>query len=297
MTRSQLRVLSRVLGAVVFGVCFVLALQWIHPGGSSDATVPPPPPRPAGAAEATVNVPVGFAGPSAALSGTSTVFDGLPSVGAVFLTDAAGHSDHHHNCTATVVTSEVGSVIATAAHCLSDPANGLPAAPNAPVVFVPGYHDGKEPYGEWAATKVLVDPHWAASSDPDYDVAFIVVSKPGAPGARLADVVGAQSIGFSPQRPVPVGVIGYPTDTEKPVACRNTLKAYSSTQSEFDCTGFEDGSSGGPMLTDVDPKTGHGTLIGVIGGYQEGGDAPDVSYASYFGDAVKALYQQALAAA
>ncbi|MFC1409924.1 serine protease [Streptacidiphilus sp. N1-12] len=296
MTRSQLRVLSRLAGALVFGICFVLALQWARPAADS-AGSPPPPPRPASAADSAANVPAGFAGPAATLSTAGAAFDGLPSVGALFLADDTGRSTHHHFCTGTVVASTVGNVVATAAHCLSDPAAGAPASASAPVLFVPGYHDGREPYGEWTVTKVLVDPHWAASSDRDYDVAFVVVSRLGSPGARLADLVGAQAVGFAPQRPEPVGVIGYPADTEKPVACRNTLKVYSPTQSEFDCTGFADGSSGGPILTGVDPRTGRGTLVGVIGGYEEGGDTPDVSFASYFGDAVKALYAQAVAAA
>ncbi|MHA6759811.1 trypsin-like serine peptidase [Streptacidiphilus sp. PAMC 29251] len=294
MTRSQLRVLTRVAGVLVFGVCFVLVLQWARPGDSGASSSTPPPRR--AVADSSTDIPVGFAGPAASLSANSKPFDGLPSVGAIFFTDAQGHSTHHHGCTATVVASAVGSIVVTAAHCLSDPAAGVPAAPSAPVLFVPGYHDGKEPYGEWAATKVLVDPHWAATSDPAYDVAFVLVSKVGAASARLEDVVGAQAVGFSPQRPEPVGVIGYPTDTEKPVACRNTLKAFTATQSEFDCTGFADGSSGGPMLADVDPQTGEGTLVGVVGGYQQGGDTPDISFASYFGPAVKALYAQAVAA-
>jgi len=33
----------------------------------------------------------------------------------------------------------------------------------------------------------------------------------------------------------------------------------------------------------------------VIGGYQQGGDTPAVSYSSYLGDAVHELYQQAVA--
>ena len=291
MSRSLVRVLPWLAGVLVLGVCLALVPPWAR-GGSDGRGSSPPPPTPAAA-----DLPAGFAGPDAPLSGRSTVFDGLPSVGALFLTDAAGHSTHHHLCTASVVASAVGNVIATAAHCLSNPADGLPASSTAPVLFVPGYHDGQEPYGEWAASRVLVDPHWAADSDPDYDVAFVLVHRVGAaPGARLADLVGAQAVGFDRQRPVPVGAVGYPTATERPVACRNTLTAYSPTQSEFDCAGFADGSSGGPLLADVDPGTGRGTLVGVIGGYQQGGDTPDVSYACVFDDAVRSLYAQALAA-
>jgi hypothetical protein len=36
--------------------------------------------------------------------------------------------------------------------------------------------------------------------------------------------------------------------------------------------------------------------VGVIGGYQEGGDTDDVSYAASFGDHVRALFAEAVAA-
>ncbi|RAG80355.1 serine protease, partial [Streptacidiphilus pinicola] len=98
------------------------------------------------------------------------------------------------------------------------------------------------------------------------------------------DEVGAEQIAFGADRPTTVGVIGYPASTDQPISCLNSLTAYSDTQSEFDCTGFSDGTSGGPLLRGIDPKTGLGTLVGVIGGYQEGGDSDDVSYAVYFGD-------------
>ncbi|MEY9965308.1 V8-like Glu-specific endopeptidase [Streptacidiphilus sp. MAP12-16] len=287
VTRSQLRVISRILGVLVFGVCFVLVLDRAE-AGSKPA---PAPPQPAPAADASVSVPAALAGPHAAAATASAPFTGLPSVGAIFTVDQQGRSDHHHYCTGSVVDSPGGDVIATAAHCVESAVNGVPTTSQ--FVFVPGYHDGVEPYGEWTAVKVLVDPHWSASNDPDYDVAFVVVQQPSTPKARLADLVGAQHIGFSPQRPQLVGVIGYPTAAEQPVACLNTLKPYAATQSEFDCVGFADGSSGGPVLTGIDAATGRGTLVGVIGGYQEGGDTPDISYASYFGGAVKSLYQEA----
>ena len=47
------------------------------------------------------------------------------------------------------------------------------------------------------------------------------------------------------------------------------------------------------MLTDVDPGDGIGTLVGVMGGYERGGDRSDVTYASAFTPAIEQLYQQA----
>jgi hypothetical protein len=64
----------------------------------------------------------------------------------------------------------------------------------------------------------------------------------------------------------------------------------------FDCAGFTDGTSGGPFIARWSPVTGQGTVIGVIGGYEQGGDLPQVSYSVAFGATVAALYQTAKAA-
>jgi hypothetical protein len=66
-------------------------------------------------------------------------------------------------------------------------------------------------------------------------------------------------------------------------------------QLEFDCGGYTNGTSGGPFLSEVDPVTGQGLVIGVIGGYQQGGDTPQVSYSAVLGANAAVLYQQAVA--
>src|SRR6202035_536204 len=59
------------------------------------------------------------------ISGTSQAFDGVPVVGALAL---------------------------TAAHCV--------AGIQGQVVFVPGYANGKEPYGVWPVSAVYTDQAW-----------------------------------------------------------------------------------------------------------------------------------------
>jgi V8-like Glu-specific endopeptidase len=238
-------------------------------------------------------VPSNLAGPGAQANGHSAQFSGLPAVGAVFSAEDAGLQ--HHYCTGSVIDSPIGDLIVTAAHCLSDPQNGAPTA--SPILFVPGYHDGQHPFGVWRSTALYLPPTWAANSDPDADVALAVVHKDGDPAARLQDLVGAEHVGFDQSLPVTVGAIGYPGETDAPIACLSTLKSYSATQSEFDCNGFTDGTSGGPLLRGIDPSSGLGTVVGVIGGYQEGGDSDDVSYAASFGAHVRALFAEAVAAA
>jgi hypothetical protein len=67
---------------------------------------------------------------------------------------------------------------------------------------------------------------------------------------------------------------------------------FTAREMEFDCGGCTDGTSGGPFLGRVDPSTGDGTVIGVIGGHEQGGNIAPVSYSPGFGRAVQALYQR-----
>jgi hypothetical protein len=62
----------------------------------------------------------------------------------------------------------------------------------------------------------------------------------------------------------------------------------------FNCDGFPNGTSGSPWVTNVNPSTGLGTVIGVIGGYEEGGNTPQVSYSSYFDQDITDLYNTAV---
>ena len=48
-------------------------------------------------------------------------------------------------------------------------------------------------------------------------------------------------------------------------------------------------------MTRFSTRSRTGTIVGVIGGYQQGGDTPSVSYSVKFGTAVRTLYDQAVA--
>lgn len=202
-----------------------------------------------------------------------------PAIGALFSPGLDWDSDHH--CSASVVHSPDGDLIVTAAHCVY--AGGF----RTNLAFVPGYENGTAPYGVWVPTRVYVDPRWAQDADPDHDVAFLRVRRPGHPGQRLEDVTGAQTVRFRPPLPAPARLVGYPNDAEQPLACSNTAVADGPAQLRLDCADVPNGTSGGPVLTG-----GH-TLIGVIGGRDGGGDE-ETSYSSYFGDDARALYERAV---
>jgi V8-like Glu-specific endopeptidase len=212
-------------------------------------------------------------------------FTGTPAVGALFLTTAGGLGGHF--CTASVVDSPEKDLVITAAHCVTGVAPGQ-------LAFVPGYRDGREPYGAWQVTGVFVDRAWADRRDPDHDVAFLVVRQPGS-AAPVQALTGGERLGTGPGTTSLVRVIGYPRAQQRPLTCQGPARPFGDRQQEFDCAGYTDGTSGGPFLAHFDPGTGEGTVIGVIGGYEQGGDTPAVSYSARFGPAVQALYETAVA--
>ncbi len=176
-----------------------------------------------------------------------------------------------HFCTASVVHSGAGDLVLTAAHCVRD---GMS--------FAPGYHDGVAPLGMWPVTSVAVADGWTASADPDLDFAFLTVRQAGNP-ASLESLTGANVLGTNRGFVHRITLTGYPDTSDSPVVCDGNTTRADTYQLRVACPGFPDGTSGGPWVTD-------GAVIGVIGGYQLGGDSPDVSYSAYFDDDIAKLY-------
>ncbi|MFC1401944.1 MULTISPECIES: serine protease [Streptacidiphilus] len=206
-------------------------------------------------------------------------------VGAIFDHDVNGD----HFCTASVVNSAGKNLLLTAAHCVH---SGKGGSYGSDLVFVPEYRDGNALQGEWPITKIFVDQSWIDSSDPDMDVAFVALGP--LDGKKIQDVLGGDTLGVNKGFGQVVRITGYPSDASAPISCFNTTTKQSDTQMKIACTGFPGGTSGSPWLSSFDQKTRTGTVIGVIGGYQEGGDTDDVSYSPYFGDKVQTLYDQAV---
>jgi len=229
------------------------------------------------------------------LPGDLAVFGRTSTVGPLFTLSASGQLQNHF-CTASVVDSPAGNLIVTAAHCMHGQQPGH-------IVFVPGYSDGLAPYGLWTVTNVIEDQPWLASGDPDDDFAFLVVNQRGTK-VPVQNLTGGELLGLGESAGRSVVVAGYPNVQNTPVSCKNTVAAFSATQFEFDCDGFTDGTSGSPLLAEqASAGSGAGApagtaamVIGVIGGYEQGGYTAAVSYAARFSSRLMGLYLRAVVA-
>jgi len=219
---------------------------------------------------------------------TPIPFSGTPTVGALF-TVRNGRLGSHF-CTASVVNSPQGNLILTAAHCMAGISETSPSG----IAFVPGYADGATPAGIWPVTRIFVDSAWAADANPDDDFAFLTVAQSG--HTSLESITGAEKLGTGDPPADIVRVIGYPDAQNQPIICQNRTTMFSATQTQFDCDDFTVGTSGSPLLAGAGGPGpgGHGTVVGVIGGYEQGGDSPDVSYSAAFGQNAQALYDLAV---
>jgi V8-like Glu-specific endopeptidase len=204
-------------------------------------------------------------------------------VGALFEHDSSGN----HFCTASVVDSPKQNVLITAAHCVN---GGRGGANKENIAFVPGYSDGNEPFGVWTPHRYVLDSRWVNNHDEHFDVAFVVL-KPHQ-GKNVQEVLGGNAIEFNPGYRHYVRVTGYPSSARAPVTCAN----WTSQQDEyvkFECGGYYGGTSGSPWVANFNAQTHHGTVVGILGGYLEGGSVHNISFSSYLGEDIKKLYDDA----
>ena len=204
-----------------------------------------------------------------------------PRVGPIFVL-----GDTLHICTGSVVHSSTGNVILTAAHCLF---NGF-AATFVPGFFAPGALNtaapsAAAPSNVWKIDATYLDPLWVASQDPRVDYAFARVSRTG--GGSIEAQVGALRLGRAPAPGSEVGIIGYAVGIGgTPIGCQTSTGITPSGYPSFPCTGLVTGTSGSPWIK--------GTMVtGVIGGLEQGGCTPYVSYSSPFNERTAALLARA----
>jgi len=246
---------------------------------------------PARMASATPETSAGRAVPQSAASAQQTgrEFAGIPTVGVLFYSSG---NDVNHYCTASVVYSPKHNLAVTAGHCIN---NG--GRYRTHLAFVPRYDQGRTPFGIWPAKLLLVPPGWAARSDPDLDFGFLVL-RTNTSHRNVADYTGSNRLTPNAGSPHDVRVVGYPTKAnaraDRPIYCDTYAFRRFTYQLEFDCGGYPGGTSGSPWLWEYNKKKQQGKVIGVIGGYQQGGDSPAVSYSAVFDHDIANLYKRAV---
>lgn len=257
------------------GLAFAATLLWAAAGSLTVETPPLP----------MVTQRVRFVTDSAAASPVvpaASPSAGPPTVGALF----ASPTTSIHTCSASVVTSPGGDLVATAAHCVQGTGAGM--------VFAPGYDRGREPYGGWDVVAAYAPVAWVRRQDPRDDVALLVVAPRQVDGVptSLQSVTGSETLGGRPRSGQRVTVDAYVAgDGDAPVIC--TARVYDvGVYPAFDCPGYAGGTSGGPWL--LTRRDGVTVLSGVIGGLHRGGCLPGTSYSPPFGPVVRDLYDAAV---
>ncbi|WP_026120185.1 trypsin-like serine peptidase [Nocardiopsis potens] len=210
------------------------------------------------------------------------------TTGRVFLT--MGGRDF--TCTASVVPSDNGDTVVTAGHCLKDGTGDWASK----WVFVPGYDDGKAPYGRFAARELLVTSQWSSRADDSHDFGAAVLET--REGRHVRQAAGAQRIAFTGEGAGTVHAFGYPS--RSPYDGRHLHYCSGSTRPDDGGTtaygmscGMTEGSSGGPWLSGFDPSTGAGTVVSVVSFKYAGRDG--MQYGPVLGSSERAVYDRARA--
>ena len=234
--------------------------------------------RPAGHA-ASLSVPA--LPPSAPVQHASQPHDGAAVAGSVDPDMRVGaiylNGGTHHVCTGSVVHSAGGNLVITAAHCLAGASR---------ITFVPGLAGDAAPTDQWTADAVYLDPRWTDSRDPHADYAIVRVSSDK--GGSVESHVGeALTLGTAPPPGSQVTVTGYPAGVGgSPIGCRVSTSVNDSGFPSVACDGLVGGTSGAPWVSDT-------MLTGLIGGFERGGCAADVSYSAPFDEHVAQLLVRA----
>jgi hypothetical protein len=218
---------------------------------------------------------------------------GGPWTGGGAVTQTAGrvffvYQGRPASCSGNAVTSANRSTVMTAGHCVK-----LDGAWHTNWVFVPGYHNGNDPFGTWTANQTMATAQWVSSENINHDVGAAVVNPLG--GQLLTDVVGGQGIAFNQSRGLPMYAFGYPAaspyDGSQLIYCSgNTFNDFFTTAIGMTCD-MTGGSSGGPWFMNFSESTGLG-IQNSVNSFKYI-FWPNRMYGPYFGSSSQSLYQTA----
>lgn len=236
----------------------------------------------------------------------------VPQIG--LLVSYQASSRKYDRCTASVVHTEAGDVVLTAAHCVSDSASQkkgktVDGQLFSAFAFAPGFTGnpctnpkslsaaftcGNAPYGVWSASSVGVPEPWLDqtvpgpnnSQIPDHSVDYAVLLMSSNGGTEIESAVGGGlGLGFDQSRSDDWQAFGQPGAGL--VSCSGVPGDYyaggpGADNLQFtDCNNLVPGSSGGPWID---------TSTGLVGGDTATSDAP-IANGAYLDDtAYNALF-------
>jgi hypothetical protein len=190
----------------------------------------------------------------------------------------------------------------TAGHCVYDPGLlGSGAATN--WEFVPGYQDGRKPFGEWPASRLSTTSQWRSSGDltgGNFAFDFGAANVANRNGSPLEGAIGARRIAFGQPRHLLYRAFGYPA--EPPFDGRRLYRCDSPYEGQDGTTGppptmrimcdMTPGASGGGWV--VSRRRHHHRRHYVVSVTSYGyADDPGHLYGPYQGGVARQLYRSA----
>jgi hypothetical protein len=201
------------------------------------------------------------------------------------------------NCTGTVINDGKSNpkeeLMVTAGHCFHGVLMDF-VYTSSDWSFAPMWHNNKAPFGSWSVKHFYMDSNFvhchdfgiACAQDPRYDYAVVVLAPKN--GHGVGHVTGENGWSFPRPETQRVRIVGINGSGKRPLATvtrSTTLKKVDGgthyLARRASTPGFSDGTSGGPWFYSFNSKTDLGYLLGVIGGFDAGGDSK-TSYASFW---------------
>lgn len=199
-----------------------------------------------------------------------------------------------HYCSASVVNSAHHNVVLTAAHCVWNDVNL-----KNPIWFLPDFANGRpnDTYGRWQVTKVIISSKYRHLTSSPYDFAFLVL-KPFQ-GGNAQDRTGALNPAANVNaHNTATTIAGYNGNMGSLSWCRSQTNIAKPggvsylygkcAKASSDPEGLGDGTSGGPFI-----ETGTTRVVGIMGGFDQGGPDAWNEYSAWFQGDFVSLYNQA----
>ncbi|MEA2348365.1 MAG: hypothetical protein QOG62_2152 [Thermoleophilaceae bacterium] len=130
--------------------------------------------------------------------------------GKIFGHTRGAAANEGYECSGTVVQSANHSVVITAGHCLNF--NGQFADK---LIFIPGFRNGKQPYGQWVFDRLLVPGGYPPTASPAIDYGAATMAPQVDTDMAVEDAVGARKIRTDTKRRQTYRALGYPHNKGK----------------------------------------------------------------------------------